>query len=112
MQAGLLSRETCSSGVPTPSPQVGGNICGSAMRELPWDPARSENLGMYGSSLRENREISSLPVAVIGWRARMGKPWVALAGRSWLSEGQGAVHTLLRLTGGDRWARSQHFREA
>jgi hypothetical protein len=69
VQAGPLSRETFSSGVPTPSLQAEGNICGSAMRELSWDPARSENLGMYGSSLRENREIPSLPVAVIGWRA-------------------------------------------
>ena len=30
------------------------------MRESPADPARSENQGMYGISMRENREIPSL----------------------------------------------------
>ena len=33
-------------------------------RELPADPARSENLCMYGISMRENREIPRSPVRV------------------------------------------------
>jgi hypothetical protein len=34
------------------------------MRELLVDPARSEILGTYGVSMRENREIPWLPVGV------------------------------------------------
>lgn len=61
------------SGVPTLSHEAEGNIAGSAIRELPGDPARSENLCMYGTSMRENREVPRLPVAVIGWRAAQGR---------------------------------------
>ncbi len=43
-------------------------------RELLADPARSENHGMYGTSLRENREVPRSPVAVIRWRAAQGRP--------------------------------------
>jgi len=43
-------------------------------RELPADPARSENHGMYGTSLRENREVPRSPVAMIRWRAAQGRP--------------------------------------
>jgi hypothetical protein len=43
-------------------------------RELPVDPARSKNLRMYGTSMRENREIPRSPVTVIGWRAAQGTP--------------------------------------
>ena len=46
MQAGLLSREIISIGVPTLSRQAEGNIVGGAMREPSADPARSENQGM------------------------------------------------------------------
>ena len=60
VQAGLLSREIKEFGVPTPSNRSEGNIAGGAMRELPGDPARSENLCMYGISMRENREIPCL----------------------------------------------------
>ena len=60
MQAGLLSREINEIGVPTPSNRPEGNIAGGAMRESPGDPARSENLCMYGISMRENREIPRL----------------------------------------------------
>ncbi len=44
-------------GVPTLSNYAEGNIVGSAMRELLADPARSENLCMRGTFMRENREI-------------------------------------------------------
>lgn len=46
-------------GVPTPSNRLEGNIVGGATRESPGDPARSENQGMYGISMRENREVPS-----------------------------------------------------
>jgi hypothetical protein len=42
------------------------------MRESPVDPARSENLGMYGISMRENREIPRSPVRVMTGRAAQG----------------------------------------
>ena len=40
--------------------------------DLPRDPARSEKPGMYGSILRENREIPCLP-ATRGVAGRIGK---------------------------------------
>ena len=68
MQAGLLSREINEFGVPTPLNRLEGNIFGSVIRELSGDPARSENHGMYGIFMRENREIPCLPVRVMfGW---------------------------------------------
>ena len=72
MQAGLLSREITESGVPTPSTEAEGNIAGGAMREPSGDPARSENLCMYGISMRENREIPRSPVRVMAGRAAWG----------------------------------------
>jgi hypothetical protein len=42
-------------------------------RELLGDPARSENLGMCGISLRENREVPSSPVWVITRRDVQGR---------------------------------------
>jgi hypothetical protein len=69
----LLSRERIEFGVPTPCTEAEGNIGGGAMRE-PWsDPARSENLCMYGISMRENREIPRLPVPLITGRAAQGR---------------------------------------
>ena len=62
------------SGVPTQSTHAEGNTVGSAMRELPGDPARSKTLCMYGTFMRENREIPSLPVAVIVRRAVWATP--------------------------------------
>jgi hypothetical protein len=51
--------------------QVEGNITGGAMRESPVDPARSENQGMYGISMRENREGPCSPTRpIIGWAAQ------------------------------------------
>ena len=74
MQAGLLSREIREFGVPTPLTRPEGNIAGGVMRESSADPARSENQGMHGISMRENREIPWLPVRVIAGRAAQGRP--------------------------------------
>ena len=49
-----------------------GNIAGGAIRESPGDPARSENLGTYGSFMRENREVRCSPVLLVG-AGREGK---------------------------------------
>ena len=43
-------------------------------REPLMDPARSENHCMYGTSLRENREISCSPARVITGRAAQERP--------------------------------------
>jgi hypothetical protein len=61
VQAGLWSRENNRIGVPTQSENAEGHIAGGARSEPTGDPARSENQGMYASSMRENRE--SPPVA-------------------------------------------------
>ena len=45
---------------------------GGRKRESPVDPARSENHGMYGSSMRENRESPSPPAPRSG-AGRSGK---------------------------------------
>jgi len=42
-------------------------------RELLVSPARSKNLCMRGTSMRENREIPRSPAAVIGRRAAQGR---------------------------------------
>lgn len=42
-------------------------------RELLADPARSENHGMHGTSMRENREVSCSPVRLIAGRAAQGR---------------------------------------
>ena len=58
-------------GVPTPSKQAEGNIAGGVMRESSANPARSENQGMYGISMRENRESPRPPIQLItGWAAQ------------------------------------------
>jgi hypothetical protein len=49
-----------------------GNTVGSAIRELPVDPARSKNPCMHGISVRENREIPRSPDPG-GWAGRGGK---------------------------------------
>ena len=72
VQAGLLSREINEFGVPTPSNRSEGNIAGGAMRESPGDPAWSENLCMYGISMRENREVPRSPVRLMAGRAAQG----------------------------------------
>jgi hypothetical protein len=67
-----LSREIKEFGVPTPSKQAEGNIAGGVMRESPGDPARSENLCMYGIFMRENREIPRSPAGLMAGRAAQG----------------------------------------
>ena len=51
-----------------------GNTAGGVMRESPAGPARSENQGMYGTSMRENRESPCLPAWLITGRAVQGTP--------------------------------------
>ncbi len=43
-------------------------------RESLVGPARSENHGMYGTSMRENREVPRLPVRVVTGRAAQERP--------------------------------------
>jgi RNA-directed DNA polymerase len=52
--------------------QAEGNIAGGVRRESLADPARSENLSMYGIFMREIREIPRLPLRVISGRAAWG----------------------------------------
>jgi RNA-directed DNA polymerase len=49
-----------------------GNTAGSVIRELSGGPARSENQGMCGTFVRENREVPCLPVRVVCGRAAGG----------------------------------------
>jgi hypothetical protein len=72
VQAGLLSREIREFGVPTRLTDVEGNIAGGVMRESPGDPARSENQGMYGIFMRENREIPRFARRCDGRAGRSG----------------------------------------
>jgi hypothetical protein len=72
VQAGLLSREINPNGVPTPLLGAEGHTEGGVMREPSEDPARSENQGMYASSMRENRE-SPPPPAPRSGAGRSGK---------------------------------------
>jgi hypothetical protein len=51
-----------------------GNTAVGVMREPPADPARSENQGMYGTSMRENRESPCPPAWLITGRAAQGTP--------------------------------------
>jgi hypothetical protein len=44
----------------------------AAISRVAEDPARSENHGMYGNSMRENREIPRLPVRPITEQAAQG----------------------------------------
>jgi hypothetical protein len=49
-----------------------GYIAGGVMRESSGDPARSENHGMHGISMRENREGPCPPVWLITRRVVQG----------------------------------------
>ena len=51
-----------------------GNTVGGVMRESPADPARSENQGMYGTSMHENRESPCPSAWLITGRAAQGTP--------------------------------------
>ena len=70
----VLSREIKQIGMPTWSTTSEGNTARSAIRELRGDPARSETLCMYGTSMRENREVPRSPVRVITGRAAQERP--------------------------------------
>jgi hypothetical protein len=59
-------------GVPTSLARPEGNIAGGATREPSGDPARSENQGMCGIFMRENREIPCLSVPLIRGRVAQG----------------------------------------
>ena len=52
----------------------GRQHCQQRYRELLADPARSENHGMHGTSMRENREVSCSPAWLIAGRAARGRP--------------------------------------
>ena len=52
--------------------EVEGNIVRGAIREPLTGPAWSENQGMYGTSMRENRESPVPPVRVVSGRAAQG----------------------------------------
>ena len=54
--------------------EVEGNIAGGARREPLAGPARSENQGMCGTSMRENRESPCPPAWLITGRAAQGTP--------------------------------------
>jgi hypothetical protein len=51
-----------------------GHTGDSAIRKLTPGPARSENHGMCGTSMHENREIPSSPAGLITGRAAQGRP--------------------------------------
>lgn len=71
MQAGLLSREMPNWGADVVH-ETEGNITGGVRREPSVDPARSENHGMYGVFMRENRE-GPLPIRPVDrWAGRSG----------------------------------------
>jgi hypothetical protein len=73
VQAWLLSREIPVRGAHTVH-NVEGNTAGGDTREPLADPARSENHGMCGTSMRENRESPCPPVRLISGRAAQGTP--------------------------------------
>jgi len=52
----------------------GRQHCQQRYRELLVGPARSENHGMHGTSMRENREVPRLPVGLITGQAAQGTP--------------------------------------
>jgi RNA-directed DNA polymerase len=52
--------------------EVEGNIAGGVIREPLAGPARSENQGMWGTSVRENRESPCPPVRLVSGRAAQG----------------------------------------
>src|SRR4051812_17873343 len=54
--------------------ESGRQHCQQRYRESLVGPARSETPCMYGTSMRENREIPGLPADVISRRAARGRP--------------------------------------
>ena len=76
-------------GVPTASHETEGHITGGASASRPVDPARSENLCMYGVLPRENREVPLLARRVDHQAGRSGK--VEVVGLRWTSVGSQTV---------------------
>ena len=72
VQAGLLSREIKGFGVPTPLYRLEDNIAGGVIREASVDPARSENQGMCGIFMCENREVPCLARSADHGAGRLG----------------------------------------
>ena len=70
---GLLSREISVPGCRR-CPDCGRQYRWRCYREPPGDPARSKNQGMYGTSMRENRESPCPPAWLITGRAAQGTP--------------------------------------
>ena len=54
--------------------EAGRQHCQRRYRESLAGPARSETLRMYGTSMRENREVPRSPVWLITGRAAQGRP--------------------------------------
>jgi hypothetical protein len=52
----------------------GRQHCQQRYREVLAGPARSENQGMYGTFMRENREVPRSPAWLITGRAAQGRP--------------------------------------
>jgi len=71
VQAGLLSREISVLECPH-GHKRGRQHCQQRYREPLAGSARSENHGMYGTSMRENRESPWPPVRLISGRAAQG----------------------------------------
>ena len=59
--------------MPTPSERSEGNTAGGVTSEPHVGPARSENLRMRRTFMRENREIPSSPLRPIIGRAAQGR---------------------------------------
>jgi len=74
VQAGLLSRVITEFGTPTLSTEAEGQYRQWRYRESLVGPVRSETPCMYGTSMRENREIPGSPARVITGRADQGRP--------------------------------------
>lgn len=71
MQAGLLSREISVPECPR-GHKRGRQYCQQRYREPLAGSARSENHGMYGTFMRENRESPWPPVRLVSGRAAQG----------------------------------------
>lgn len=76
-------------GVPTSSQETEGHIIGGVSASRLVDPARSENLCMYGVLPRENREVPLLACPVDHWAGRLGKTEVVRL--RWTSVGSQTV---------------------
>src|SRR5258708_28403033 len=67
--------------------EVEGNTAGGAMREPLAGPARSENQGMCGTSMRENRESPCPPGWLVTRAGRSGNAEAGILG--WKALGRG-----------------------